>query len=158
MKIRVVLVWLFLLFGSQVCFAEVAKEDFTVDGVNLFASKYEDIVAQLGKPYKEKVEEQGQPAYTFLTYPGLSLWTVNDSKKLVYMRIEGYERQTKRGLTIGATSHKIIKEYGQPQKVNLRGHMYYVYPITGEVSGRLLFDMTDGYAGNIIFSALPNLP
>lgn len=158
MRIRFVLFLLLFLVGSQVCFAEVTKDDFTVDGVNLFASKYEDVLAQLGKPYKEKVEEQGQPAYTYLTYPGLSLWTVNETKKLVYMKIEGYERHTKRGVTIGGTAHKIIKEYGQPQKQSLRGHMYYVYTLHGDVKGRLLFDMTDGYVGNIIFSALPNVP
>lgn len=155
-------IFLFLLIcglmNMQICLAGVIQDDFTVKGVNLFSSRYEDVIAKLGKPHKEKVEEEGKPAYTYLTYPGLSIWTVNETKGIVYMRIEGYDQQTKRGLKVGATTQKIIKEYGQPQKQNIHGHMYYVYPITGEVNGRLLFDMTDGYAGQIIFTAVPNLP
>lgn len=146
------------LLNMQICLAGVVQDDFTVNGVNLFSSRYEDVIAKLGKPYREKIEEEGKPAYTYLTYPGLSIWTVNETKSIVYMRIEGNDQQTKRGLKVGATAHKIIQEYGPPQKQNIRGHMYYVYPITENVNGRLLFDMTDGYAGQIILTAMPNLP
>ena len=95
---------------------------------------------------------------TYLTYTNLQIWLNRKSGQIVYLKIEDRDTQTARGVKVGATSYKVIKEYGQPQKQMIKGHMYYIYRLNAADSYRLLFDLTEGYVNRIILTHLPDNP
>lgn len=137
------------------CLAAVTQSDFTVKGINLLSSNYDNIVAKFGEPKKKINEDQGQPPLTHLSYPGLKISVVTESGRIVHMVIDNGDYQTNRGVKVGATPYKVTKAYGQPNKNVLRGHVYYIYDTEPAGANRLIFDMTEGYASKIIFTSMP---
>jgi hypothetical protein len=144
--------------GVSLCFAEVNAADFTFNSVDVLTGKYEDIIAKMGEPKRKAVDETGSPALTYLLYRNIHIETYNDSGKIAYIKIEDRDFKTVRGVAIGSTPYKLVKEYGQSEKVNLNGHIYYVYKLADTACTRLLFDMTNGYVSRIIFSNLSDKP
>lgn len=157
--IKVVLILnILLILGSNLCFAEVKSADFAVNGINIITGKYEDILTTMGEPKRKTVDEEGNPAFTYLTYRNMHIQTYNASGKIAYIKIEDRDYKTARGIAIGSTPYKVVKEYGQPHKENLRGHIYYIYKLPDNPAYRLLFDMTDGFLSRIIFTNLADKP
>ena len=148
-----VMVFLFILITP--CLAALTQNDFTVKGINLLSSNYDDIILKLGEPKNKINEEQGQPPLTHLAYRGFKISVVSDSGQIVHMVIDNGDYQTNRGVKVGATPYKITKAYGQPYKTVLRGHVYYIYDTEPAGANRLIFDMTEGYASKIIFTNMP---
>ncbi|MPL68031.1 hypothetical protein SDC9_13735 [bioreactor metagenome] len=144
-----------LILVMATCFAAVTPADFTVRGISLGSSSYDDIVANLGEPKKKFEDEQGQLSLTHLSYPGLKIAVVSEGGPVVYMLIDNGDYKTQRGVKVGATPSKLTKEYGQPQKSMINGHVYYIYDTEPVSKSRLIFDMTDGYASKIIFTSMP---
>lgn len=159
MKIKICFVLLILIMVlSSVCFAAITQDDFTLNGVNLVNSKYDDVIAKIGVPKKKTFDEQGEQPRTYLTYSGLQVWMDNKSGQLAYMKADGNDYQTTRGIKVGGTPYKIIKEYGEPQKQKIKGHLYYIYKMNPESAYRLVFDMTEGFVSKIILTSLPDNP
>ncbi|MCE5285797.1 MAG: DUF4309 domain-containing protein [Pelosinus sp.] len=156
--IRVLLILnILLVMGVNLCFADVNTTDFTFNGINILTGSYQDIMTKLGEPKKKIVDETGSPAFTYLSYPNIHIQTYNDSGKIAFVKIEDRDYKTARGIAIGSTPYKVVKEYGQPEKLNI-GHIYYVYKLADAAGYRLMFDMTDGYVTRIIFTNLTDKP
>lgn len=147
-----------LTIPYTICLANLTQDDFTINGVNLITSSYDDVITTLGEPAKKTVDQQGEPALTYLTYKGLRVWTVNNSGQVAYILADGRDYETHRGIKIGATPYKVTKEYGDPLKENIRNHVYYVYKLNPTSGHRLYFDMTEGYVSRMIFTSLPTSP
>lgn len=154
-KIIVFLACVLLLINANSCLAAITQEDLAVNGVRLLSSRYEDVLAKFGEPKRKSADENGQPPLTHLAYAGFHASVVSDTGKLVYMMVDNSDYSTIRGVKVGATPYKVIQAYGQPQKMNLRGHIYYVYNTEPAGDTHLIFDMTEGYASKIIFTNLP---
>lgn len=144
---------LFLL--STNCFAAINSSDFSVNGISLVSSKYEDVLAKLGQPKNKFDDDQGQTPLTHMSYRGLKISVAKDTGHVVYMMIDNSEYQTQRGVMVGTTPYKITKLYGNPQKTVIKGHIYYIYNTEPECANRILFDMTDGYVSKIILTSMP---
>ena len=153
---RILLILLLVLAPVTVGFASIDQDDFTINGVNLLTSNYDDVITKLGKPSKQKSDEQGEKL-TYLTYGGLHIWTAGDGQ-ISYMRIDGSDYQTKRGVKVGGTPYKVVKEYGQPLKQTIHGHSYYIYKVDVQAKDRLIFDMSEGYVSQIIFTRVVDNP
>lgn len=154
---RIILLVLLLTFMPvSMGFTAITQDDFEVKGINLLTSTYDDVIAKLGKPSKQKVDEEGEKL-TYLTYGGMHIWTAGDGK-ISYMRIDGNDYQTKRGVRVGGTAYKVVKEYGEPQKQIIRGHSYYIYKLDPLDKNRLIFDMSEGYVSQVIFTRMLDNP
>ena len=156
-KICIALLGIIIML-TGICSAAVTQEDFTVNGVNFVTGNYEDVIAHFGAPHKKRVEDQDDPPMTYLTYTNLTIWLNNRSGQIVYLKMEDRDAQTARGVKVGGTSYKVIKEYGQPERQKIKGHMYYIYHLNADDQYRLLFDLTEGYVSRIIFTNLPDNP
>lgn len=150
----IILLNFLLIMGMNICFGNVETKDFSFQGLNILSAKDEDIIAKMGEPKRKNVDDIGNPALTHLLYRNTYIKVYNDTGKIAYIKIEDRDYKTVRGISVGATPYKVVKEYGQPEKVNVNGHIYYVYKLTDVIGYRLMFDMTDGFVGRIIFTNL----
>jgi hypothetical protein len=149
-----VLLSIMLLMGVNLCFAEVKASDFTFNGVDILTGSYDDIITKMGQPKRKTADETGSPAFTYLVYRDIYIQANTDTGKITYIKIEDRAYKTVRGIAVGSTPYKVVKEYGQPEKVNIKGHIYYVYKLMDTAGYRLMFDMSDGYVSRILFTNL----
>lgn len=169
MKKKIVTVLaLLVLFLTNTVFAALQQEDFTLQkleerqkssliGVNLVTSTLADITGYMGEP-KKKTEDSSEDPVIDMAYSNLHLSIYSQSNKMIALRFDGREYQTLRGIKVGATSYKVIKEYGQPDKQMIKGHIYYIYKWEQDPKYRLVFDLSDGYVSRVIYTTLPYLP
>lgn len=165
-KIVFFLLLISFLFSST-ALAALTQEDFTLytikdssaplAGVNLVSGGYKELIAKMGEP-KKQTEDSGEQPVLYIIYPNLHLSLQSQTDKITYLRFDGKDYQTQRGIKVGGTAYKVIKEYGQPEKQLVKGHMYYIYTWDEKPAYRLVFDMSEGYVSRVIYTTLPTLP
>lgn len=147
-----------IFFTHSVCSAGIPKEDFLINEIDFINNTYEDVLVKLGPPKRQTTDEKGEPPLNYLTYPGLRVWTFIDTNKIAFILVDNNQFQTKRGIRVGGTSYKVIKEYGDPERQTIKGHRYFIYKTDSSPEKRLIFDMSEGYVSRIIITSLPNMP
>ncbi|WP_110955628.1 hypothetical protein [Anaerosinus massiliensis] len=141
-------VW--LTFLTWIVFTMTAlaasPEDFSYQGINL-GDHYDTMVEKLGQPRTDFEHRINDRAITYYFYKGneLRIGLDQGSNQIVDIRVRDKDYTTKHGVKIGATSHKILKEYGSATKQRMNGHIYYIYKNDPNDNERLFLDVSQGY-------------
>lgn len=133
---------------------------FCAFAVSVFAASPEDFTykgIKLGDPYETVAEKLGQPRVnfdyivkdnivTYYFYKGNDMRIGIDrfTNKVVDIRVSDKAYATEKGVKIGATPHKILKEYGPANKERINGHIYYIYKNPQDEKQQLLLDVSQG--------------
>ena len=75
------------------------------------------------------------------------------TKEILLLTTEEEMVETPRGIRVGSTKHKVIKEYGQPQKATKNGMVCFIYQMGGK---RIIFDVTAGHVEAIMINCMPS--
>lgn len=124
------------------------KEDFMYEGVGL-GDDHEKMVEKLGTPRVDIDHIIGDKVVTYYFYQDSRVGIDPASGKIVDIRIADKKYTTANGIKLGATQHKMIKEYGKPVKEKISGHIYYIYHNELKPEERLMLDVGAGYLEEI---------
>ncbi|MPN59057.1 hypothetical protein SDC9_206775 [bioreactor metagenome] len=158
MKKRILWLILPLLLWTAVCSAAVSQADFSMGEISLFSHKDIDIIEKFGHAKKQMTDDQRQPPLDYFIYPGIRFGIVQPTGEIAFMSVDTGAYQTVRGIKVGGTVYKVVKEYGEPERQTIKGHRYYVYRLESDPTYRLMFDMSEGYVSRIILTKLSDLP
>lgn len=145
------IIWAALLV---ICFQTAAfaaaSEDFSYQGLRLG-----DSASDMQKIFGETKTTSEQLAaghwVTYYIYKQARVGIDDETQAVVDIRSTDKSYDAKNGVKIGATNHKILKEYGKASKEWLGGRQYYIYR-DGEQ--RLMFDVSPGYLREIRLTSL----
>lgn len=150
--VMMALVWALMI--SAVCGAPapLTEADFVLGGIN---AATDDLATALEKGGRLRVDYEKDdyiPPVHLWVFEDIKLYTDIYTDKILLLTTEEDNIKTARGVRIGATKHKVIKEYGTPKKEVGNGMICFVYRM-GE--NRLIFDVTPGYVEAIMINRLP---
>nr|WP_092072497.1 hypothetical protein [Dendrosporobacter quercicolus]NSL48511.1 hypothetical protein [Dendrosporobacter quercicolus DSM 1736]SDM42966.1 hypothetical protein SAMN04488502_104220 [Dendrosporobacter quercicolus] len=159
MRTKVVfLLIVLLLCNAAAVSAAISAVDLAVNEIRPAASSYADVIAKFGYSKKQIVDTKHQPPVTYLIYSGLRIGLSGQEGPVAVLQLDTGQYQTSRGVKIGATAYKVIKEYGQPDQQIINGHRYFIYQLESAPEQRLIFDMSEGYVTKIIMTSLTDIP
>lgn len=138
--------------------AAINTADLTINGISLLKSNYADVIAKFGYSKKQIADTKYQPPVHHLIYSGIRIGVKDKEGPVVLLQIDAGRYQTSRGVKIGGTAYKVIKEYGQPDQQTINGHRYFIYRSDSVPEQRLIFDMSEGYVTKIIMTSLEDIP
>lgn len=148
MKKILLTVFMIACFGVS-GFAAVA-EDFIYHGVKLGDSKGE-MTVQFGETKVDVDKFVANRWVTYYVFKNVRVGIDDETQKVVDIRSSEKSYTAKNGVKIGATNHKILKEYGKTTKEKVGGRQYYIYRNENQ---KLMFDVSAGYLEEIRLTVL----
>ncbi len=148
----VVLVWTMLLSVAFCAPAPLTEADFALGGVNAITDDLDTALKNGGKLRVDYEKETYIPPVHMWVFKDMKMYTDLYTDKILLLTTEDQDIATPRGIRVGSTKHKILKEYGEPQKETKDGMICFVYRMDGS---RIIFDVTPGYVEMIMINCLP---
>ena len=146
---RIFWITLFLMCFTGNIFAS-SREDFCCKDIRL-GDSHQMVIDKLGQPKVdiEKIVEDRMIVYYI--YKDFKVGIDKAKDTVVDMRLNDRDYTIKNGVKLGATPHKILKEYGKTTRERKNGHMYYIYYNENQ---KLMFDISAGYLEEIRITSL----
>ncbi|MDF2563649.1 MAG: hypothetical protein K0Q53_44 [Massilibacillus sp.] len=143
--LRKIILCTMLAFAFAATVFAASPEDFTYKGIKL-GDDYETMVAKIGQPRVnfDYIVKDNIVTYYFYKGNDMRIGIDRFTNKIVDFRVSDKEYVTDKGVRIGATSHKILKEYGLTNKEKINGHIYYIYKNPQDEKQQLLLDVSQG--------------
>lgn len=144
---RILLCLLLLLsFGGTALAAQA--EDFSYQGLRL-GDSHAQMLEKLREPRTDIDKVVGGKNITYYFYKDTRIGIDGKKDAIVDMRIGDKAYVAKNGVKLGATPHKILKEYGKCSREHVEGHIYYIYHNEEDPAQKLMFDISEGHLGEI---------
>lgn len=144
---KFIVCFLFLMLFSSVVFA-ASGSDFSYQGLKL-GDDYDTMIQKLGSPRTDISHLLEDRVVTYYFYKDTRLGIDEVSKKIVDIRIADKAYSAENGVKLGATAHKIMKEYGKVVKEKVKGQVYYIYYNEDNPKEKLMLDVSPGYLEEI---------
>lgn len=143
--LKKIILCIIVVFTFAATVLAAAPEDFTYKGIKL-GDTYETMVAKIGQPRVnfDYIVKDNVVTYYFYKGNDMRIGIDQFTNKIVDIRVSDKEYITEKGVQIGATSHKILKEYGPANKEKINGHIYYIYKNPQDEKQQLLLDVSQG--------------
>ncbi len=156
MKIRsFLLAGLVWLMGITMAFAQPApmtEADFVLGGINAATDTLEQALAKGGK-LKVDYERDTMPPSHIWVFDRVRMYTLAEDDSILALCTEDKNVETARGIRLGMTRHKIVKEYGEPHEREMKdGTICYIYKMGDK---RVVFDITPGHVQMIVINCMP---
>lgn len=125
-------------------------EDFAYKGLRIGSSKSE-MQQKFGETKVDMDKLADGRWVTYYIFKHTRIGIDDETQAVVDIRSTDKSYDAKNGVKIGATNHKILKEYGQAVKEWIGGRQYYIYRYESQ---RLMFDVSPGYLKEIRLTSL----
>lgn len=145
-------VWALMMSAAWCAPAPLTAADFELGGINAVTDDLETALVKGGKLRVDYEKEDYIPPVHMWVFEDVKLYTDLETDKILLLTVDDGNVETARGVRIGATKHKIIKEYGTPKKEIGNGMICFVYRMD---DARLIFDVTAGYVEAIMINRMP---
>ena len=149
----ITLVWAMMMSAASCAPAPLTEADFVLGGINAAVDDLETALKNGGKLRVEYERDSYIPPTHVWVFKDVKMYTNIDTKEILLLTTEEREIATARGIRVGSTNHKVIKEYGQPQKTIKDGMICFIYQMNGK---RIIFDVTAGYVEAIMINCMPS--
>lgn len=149
----IALVWAMMISVASCAPAPLSEADFTLGGINAVTDDLETALKNGGKLRVEYERASYVPPTHVWVFKDIKMYTDLYTNKILLLTTEEETVETVRGIRVGSTKHKVIKEYGQPQKEHKDGMICFIYQMDGK---RIIFDVTAGYVEAIMINCMPS--
>jgi hypothetical protein len=133
--------------------APLTEADFELGGINAVTDDLETALKNGGKLRVEYERDSYIPPTHVWVFKDIKMYTDIYTKEILLLTTEEEMVETPRGIRVGSTKHKVIKEYGQPQKATKNGMVCFIYQMGGK---RIIFDVTAGHVEAIMINCMPS--
>lgn len=137
-----------VLMGFSFHVFAASGNDFSYQGIKL-GDDYDAMVLKLGAPRSDMSRLLEDRLVTYYFYKDTRLGIDEVSKEIVDIRIADKAYTAENGIRLGATAHKIMKEYGKAVKEKVKGQVYYIYYNEDNPKEKLMLDVSPGYLEEI---------
>lgn len=149
----ITLIWAMMMSVAVCAPAPLTEADFTLGGINAVTDDLDTALKNGGKLRVEYEKDTYIPPTHVWVFKDIKMYTNIDTKEILLLTTEEAGVETARGVRVGSTKHKIIKEYGEPKKERKDGMICFVYQMDGK---RIIFDVTAGYVEAIMINCMPS--
>ena len=149
----ITLIWVMMMSVAMSAPAPLTEADFALGGINAATDDLETALKNGGKLRVEYERDSYIPPTHVWVFKDIKMYTDVYTNEILLLTTEKEMVETARGIRIGSTKHKVIKEYGEPQKVNKNGMSCFVYQMNGK---RIIFDVTSGHVEAIMINCMPS--
>lgn len=123
-------------------------EDFTYRGLKL-GDDHQTMIDQLGEPRVDVDHIVGDQVVTYYIYRDTRIGIDMETKKIVDIRIADKDYTAENGVKLGATPHKLIKEYGKAKRERIGGRIFYIYHQVLKPEEKLMLEISEGFLAEI---------
>lgn len=148
----IALVWAMMISVAACAPAPLTEADFELGGINAVTDDLDTALKNGGKLRVDYEKETYIPPAHVWVFKDIKMYTDLYTNKILLLTTEEEGVETARGVRVGSTKHKILKEYGEPKKERKDGMICFVYQMGGN---RLIFDVTAGYVEAIMINCMP---
>ena len=149
----IMLVWAMVMSVAVCAPAPLTEADFELGGINAATDDLETALKNGGKLRVEYERDSYIPPTHVWVFKDIKMYTDIYTKEILLLTTEEEMVETPRGVRVGSTKHKVIKEYGQPQKATKNGMVCFIYQMGGK---RIIFDVTAGHVEAIMINCMPS--
>lgn len=153
-KLLILVGMIWMVLGSVVGASPLplTEADFQLGKINAIGDTLDVALANGGKLRVDYEKENYIPPVHLWVFKDMKMYTDLYTDKILMLSTEEDSVATPRGIRVGATKHKVVKEYGTPQKNFEQGITCYVYQMGHH---RIIFDVSAGYVESIVINCLP---
>lgn len=148
----ITLVWAMMMSVAVCAPAPLTEADFELGGINAVTDDLDTALKNGGKLRVEYEKETYIPPAHVWVFKDIEMYTDLYTNKILLLTTDETEIETARGVRVGSTKHKVLKEYGEPQKERRGGMLCFIYQMGGN---RLIFDVTAGHVEAIMINCMP---
>lgn len=148
------LVWALMMSAAICAPAPLTEADFALGGINAITDNLETALDKGGKLRVDYEKDNYIPPVHLWVFKGIKMYTNLYTNEILMLTTEEENVETSRGIRVGTTKHKIVKEYGTPVIEFKDGLTCFVYQMG---HNRIIFDVTDGHVGAIMIKCMPTV-
>ena len=148
----IALVWAMMISVATCAPAPLTEADFKLGSINAVTDDLDTALKNGGKLRVDYEKDTYIPPVHVWVFEDIKMYTDLYTKKILLLTTEETDIVTTRGVRVGSTKHKVLKEYGEPKKKRKDGMICFVYQMG---SNRLIFDVTAGHVEAIMINCIP---
>lgn len=148
----IALVWAMMISVATCAPAPLTEADFKLGSINAVTDDLDTALKNGGKLRVDYEKDTYIPPVHVWVFEDIKMYTDLYTKRILLLTTEETDIVTARGVRVGSTKHKVLKEYGEPKKERKDGMICFVYQMG---SNRLIFDVTAGHVEAIMINCIP---
>ena len=152
LSVVIALVWAMMLSVASCAPAPLTAADFSLGGINAVTDDLDTALKNGGKLRVEYEKDTYIPPVHVWAFKAVNMYTDLYTNKILLLTTDEMDIETARGIRVGSTKHKVLKEYGEPKKERKNGTDFFIYQMDGN---RLIFDVTAGHVEAIMINCMP---